>query len=212
MHAPRAARSHDELVGHTALLTLPTSIITQLRRGSQCGPRATGEGRGRLGFEEWAVRDIRRPGSAGSRPDAEPAAPRSPILRLQRAAGNRAVARMLQRASGDPRTESVGEFYVKRATPGELRQDTAAIVSDLEAPGLDPARRATEEQNLETFETFAAAHHMALPAATAHHLRQVAMTLAGDAQAINGVQRELYDDIGESTIPTQRPSGAELRR
>jgi len=43
-------------------------------------------------------------------------------------------------------------------------------VSDLESPGLDPTRRATEEANLETFETYASAHHIALPSATAHHL------------------------------------------
>jgi hypothetical protein len=111
--------------------------------------------------------------------------------------GNRAVAQLLQRVTGDPRTEDVSEFYLRHDTPAQLRQDAAAIVSDLEGSGLDPARRMTEEQNLDTFEAYAAAHNIALPAATAHHLRQVATSLIVDGQAINGLQRELYDDIGE---------------
>src|SRR5690242_19526570 len=105
-----------------------------------------------------------RPGRAGVLNDAEPASRGSAIRRLQRAAGNRAVARVLRRAANDPRTHSVGEDYMKHSTPGELRQDTAAIVSDLESSGLDPTRRAGEEQNLELFEAFAATHHIALPA------------------------------------------------
>jgi hypothetical protein len=102
---------------------------------------------------------------------------------------------LLQRVvSGDPRTESVGEFFTRRLTPDELRQETAVLVSDLESPGLDATRRATEEANLETFETYASAHHLALPAATARHLRQVAMALAADLKVLAGAQREAHPD------------------
>jgi hypothetical protein len=142
-----------------------------------------------------------RLGRGGSRSDSEPVAGRPAVLRLQRAAGNRAVARLLQRTvSGDPQTEDVGEFFTKRLTPDELRQETAVLVSDLESPGLDPTRRATEEANLETFETYATAHHMALPSATAHHLRQVATTLAADLAVLAGAQREVYADVGEGSL------------
>jgi hypothetical protein len=55
------------------------------------------------------------------------------------------------------------------------------------------------------FETFAAAHHIGLWAPTAHHLRQVAMTLVGYARTISGAQRELHNDIGESRSRTPVP-------
>jgi hypothetical protein len=107
---------------------------------------------------------------------------------------------MLQRVTGDPRTQDVSELYIRHDTPDQLRQDAADIVSDLEEPAIDPARRITEEQNLEAFETYAAAHNIALPAATGYHIRQVATALVGDAGAINHIQHELYDDIGEGML------------
>src|SRR5947207_7216675 len=102
------------------------------------------------------------------RAKAAPDRPQPPaahlVLGLQRAAGNRAVSRILARSvTADVLTNDLGDIFADKLTPDELRQQVELIVTTLEHGNAEPAARQTMEQNLEFLEGYGAADQIALP-------------------------------------------------
>ena len=107
------------------------------------------------------------------------------ILAFQRAAGNRAVGRRLQRkVTGDVLGGSVGIQFAEQLTPDEMREQVALLANALQSQKLDPTTREVLEQNLQELEEYASDAQIELPASTAYHLRKIIAALAGDAKRL----------------------------
>ncbi|HET6871224.1 MAG TPA: hypothetical protein VFH80_35250 [Solirubrobacteraceae bacterium] len=115
------------------------------------------------------------------------------ILNLQRAAGNRAVGRVVlaRRVIADVRTNSIGEVFAGQLTPDELKEQVAVLVDALEHDKLEPAARAAMQQNLEFLEGYGAARGTALPGATAHEFRQAIAKHADDVSRTLAILKHL---------------------
>jgi hypothetical protein len=136
--------------------------------------------------------------------DRRPASPdpRALVLRLQRAAGNRAVNLLQRREKAWVRTHSIGEATVEDWSADERRAQVGVLVANLEEAGVDATDRETMELNLETLEAWGAAHGVEFTGAEGFRLREVARTAAVDVKALAAAAKEMLPD--EFAFPAAR--------
>lgn len=114
------------------------------------------------------------------------------MIRLQRAAGNRAVARMLQRkVITDVLGGDVGDDFATALTPAELSEQIRLLVDALDSPKAGPADRETWGQNLSLLEAYAAAQGIDLPYDTGFHAREVVTAVATGLGAMLTTVKEM---------------------